>query len=371
MIKVYDFDEVKNSVFERERESNTFFLHCTNNYYEYYFTTINSIVSNTNSNVEIISFFWDYDDVKFKSFLQKLPNKEKVFFHIFKIQKNCLSNKWMVKNFIDRYCRFLMFHSYFKTLTNAMYIDCDIVVNSDIFNEIKELDKNHNKDNKFWIYAVKDLSLQIDTSLFDFSISTNIHKHSTFSNIKDSGAIHIFEYMEKYLKVNKDDYFNFGVFYIPNLKNIKYEEILKIIDKDYYILDQDMGNILFKNKVYFLDSLYNFPVMVYKYIKNLTNRDKNYNECFIYQSLLNSKISNEFINRFVNKIESKDVKVLHFSGSMWGLKPWNERWNTKEEFVANWLKYNKPFEAATNKPRKSLKRFIKRKIQNLVRRIMN
>ncbi|MBD5446137.1 MAG: hypothetical protein HDR31_02325, partial [Mycoplasma sp.] len=144
MIKVYEFNNeiLKNKFFVKNKEeSYVFFIHCTKDYYEYFFTTIFSILKNTNKNIEIISFFADYDKDKFFYFKNKIKDfDERIDFHIFEIQKNVLSEKWIIKNFIDRYSRFLMFHKYFHSLQNAVYIDCDTIVNSDIYLKMKEIE---------------------------------------------------------------------------------------------------------------------------------------------------------------------------------------------------------------------------------------
>ena len=97
MIKVYKFNNeiLKNKFFVKNKEeSYVFFIHCTKDYYEYFFTTIFSILKNTNKNIEIISFFADYDKDKFFYFKNKIKDfDERIDFHIFEIQKNVLSEK--------------------------------------------------------------------------------------------------------------------------------------------------------------------------------------------------------------------------------------------------------------------------------------
>lgn len=381
MVKIYDFNNeilINDSFIRNKSDSCIYFIHCTKDYYEYYFTTIYSIICNTNSFIEIVSFFSDYDEEKFFFFKNKYKDfDKKVDFHIFKIEKNILSEKWIVKNYIDRYSRFLMFHKYFHSLKNAIYMDCDIVVNSDIYLKMIEIDNKLVRKNKteFTFFCVKDICLHLESCFFDYNIAPNIHRNSSFEKINYGGNLDIYGYIKKYLRVNPHNYFNNGFFYVSNFKAFNFEKIKQTLEKDFMLLDQDIANLLFSKNIYYLDEKFNFPVLAYEFLLNLIKKDKkSWNESFVYQSLLNCPITNKFIEKYIFSLNGlsdfKSIDIIHFSGGSCGKKPWDTREMSDKEYVNIWKKYNMIFFDKSINNYKKKQSFFKRFCRFIIRKIM-
>ena len=70
--------------------------------------------------------------------------------------------------------------------------------------------------------------------------------------------INYYTYINRLLKVNSYEYINCGVV-LFNLENIEDFSNSKLWIKDLMVLEQDMLNVVFKNKKMIISPIYNYP----------------------------------------------------------------------------------------------------------------
>lgn len=161
----------------------------------------------------------------------------------------------------------------------VLYLDSDMVINCNL-NEIFKIDFDRQE-----ILAVRDTATQI------FHLSRNKER---------------LKYMKNIMKIqNEENYFNSGMIMF-NIKNIKLSEYRKKLFKAFEIEDllypdQDILNIIFENRVKFLETKW-----------NLCCGDFVWDNAFI--NLVSNKDRQEYENALSNP------KIIHYTSPR---KPWN------------------------------------------------
>ena len=153
-------------------------------------------------------------------------------------QIRSLSNKFKVRDYytLTTYYRLVIPDTFFW-LDKALYLDCDIVVNGDI----SELYRTDVADN--FVGAIKDASVQIVPEFIT--------------------------YVEKALDIRHENYFNAGIL-VMNLKKMRNEhftrQIVNLTKNVVYKVaqDQDVLNVVCKDKVKYVDQTWNTMPIAYK-----------------------------------------------------------------------------------------------------------
>lgn len=141
--------------------------------------------------------------------------------------------------------RLLLFSDMFARYERIIYLDCDVIAQTDI-SELYALDMDNNP-----IAAVRDAGLR----------QLSYCKKAVFIN--GSEPYNIDNYRTDALGMkHPEDYFNAGVLLIDLKKCrelVKYEEIVGTLQKkNYHFNDQDTLNIVFDGRVYLLDVEWNY-----------------------------------------------------------------------------------------------------------------
>ena len=204
------------------------------NYVPYYLVTLKSIVDNSSNKYTYdITIITEGLTLANRKKIKNVTQRKNFVFHFFDISP--LMGSLSVKlDLRDYYTLTIYYRLFFPTLfplkKKALYLDCDIAVQSDV----AELFFTELGDNL--LGAVQDASVQ----LYDeFGI-----------------------YVNKVLRLEKEKYFNSGILLmnLEGLRNFKLEKKVRaLIRKVRYIVapDQDILNLLCKDKITYLDPRYN------------------------------------------------------------------------------------------------------------------
>lgn len=223
---------------------------------------ITSIINHTSksNNYEIYIFHSDISEEN-QGLIMELNDKDNISLEFLKIDFDAMSG---IENLYtwtylskDVYTR-LFLHRLLPAVEKLLFLDVDIIVNGDI-------------------------AQLYDTNLGDKSIGVCRDQHLWFDDVElakkepitNPDFAHFdnrYNYYRKYLKLTDTEitsYFNAGVILL-NLK--KYGKIIdewmpRLAGIKFYLLDQDMLNMIFKNDRYDLDPKYNvFAENVFDYI---------------------------------------------------------------------------------------------------------
>lgn len=276
--KIYNNKNKKAKIEKNEENIINVALITDNNYIIPTIVTIQSIINNINSNKKYdIFILCDNVDIANKNLILRLVNNN-VKINIVDVDKKIFSefekdtkDIYMVAN-TSALIKFLL-PKLFKNLDKILYLDGDIIVNCDI-SEIYDIDL---KDN--FVAAVRDLpQVLLEPQLIGADISGH-------------------------------DYFNSGVMLLNLSKMRKENTYKKLIQikkerKDDNLMDQNVFNVAFKDKVCQLDLSYNVCYCNYKSTKRLK-----------YEKL--KKFYKEDYST-LEKIQKK-AKIIHYSSFF---KPW-------------------------------------------------
>jgi len=163
--------------------------------------------------------------------------------------------------------------------------------------------------------------------------------------IKDISLVFNTDIVGKYAavvkdKINYNGYFNSGVM-LFNLKKMRnnlnlFNDLIRIKkENDFTMIDQDVMNIYFKNKVSYINYGYNFLINIYGNT-SLEKMKKIYKE----------------------NIVEKNIKIIHYAGSK---KPWNDNYIACK-MIYDMYKNNK---IDKNKEKKLLKIYTKEILNNV------
>lgn len=309
-----------NLYFEKQSNESTLVTFCCDtNYLKFMFTTLYSLLDNTNGIIEIILLTKDFDEKKFLFFLNRMFKKNKnfanrLFVNIVMINETkdteyLFKDKYYSLNF-NVFSRLLLLEEFFSKCDFIAYIDSDILIRGDIIKKVNEfINSNESK-----IFVVKDYALHVDYHL-DFLKTFNTQIYSVCKNIFekfDNTNINYYQYIKKILKIEPKDYFNAGVFFLKRNK-IDSKKIKISLKNRYILMDQDLLNTLFKNEKYFLPVYFNYPI---GYVDIYKNNNKN-----IFQKIAIEE--NDDMQTFIRSFDSVYEKslLLHFCGGC--PKPWN------------------------------------------------
>ena len=310
-IKFYKFNNNFNYC-EQNNESVKILLTASNNNYWYYCSTlIESIILNTNSSIEFIVIYSKINFKKIKKYLKKFNKNKKCFFNFVQMDYFIDNSEKCITNSMSY--RFYIFLKNFKSLSKIIYLDCDIIVNDDIFKLW-----NINIDS-YCLAAVKDyyfiknsnLSFDDENYKFDKNL-TNIESIVIPQETK--------KYIKKYLNINVNNYINSGVLLI-NCKKCRdknlYEEYLKF-NKKYIFNDQDFINIKLSGEIKFIENSYNFFSLFY-----------------------NTNFS--FDNLYINHSFTNPPTIIHYAGRKPRLIKIELSKNSPNCFFWNYFKKSHPF----------------------------
>ena len=270
--------------FWKKEKSNAVVFSFNDEYCKYFAVTLQSIIINANDNDKYdIIVFNDNISVNNKKLLYKMlpPNFNLRFFDVanyiqtyfgqFKLKT---LNNWSIEMYYRIFIPMLM-----NLYQKVLYLDSDMVINCNL-NEIFKIDFDRQE-----ILAVRDTATQI------FHLSRNKER---------------LKYMKNIMKIqNEENYFNSGMIMF-NIKNIKLSEYRKKLFKAFEIEDllypdQDILNIIFENRVKFLETKW-----------NLCCGDFVWDNAFI--NLVSNKDRQEYENALSNP------KIIHYTSPR---KPWN------------------------------------------------
>lgn len=258
---------------------------CNDAYMKYTSVLLQSILENANSkNNYDISIL--HNDISIETQNRALKNFNKANFSVRFVDVSAkIAQYGELKTnahiSVETYYRFLIPELFVHD--KVIYIDCDTVVENDIAN-LYEIDIENN-----YVGAVRD---------FDF-IASNYTPERQEVYKKE---------ILNYLNLKSfENYFQAGVL-VLNLqeirKNFKTEEFINLVQKRNWIyMDQDILNLCFKNKVYYLPESWNV----------ITLMEKNSVRGQIIQERLPYQLSDDY-----NK-SREAPNVVHFAGSY---KPW-------------------------------------------------
>jgi len=207
-------------------------------------------------------------------------NRKNVFIRYINVVEDLINRKLFEDKHINKtaYARFLIL-KYLRDYKKIVYLDCDIVINSDI-SALYEVDLNN-----YWLAAARD------TVMADI-----LNERKIGVGLKQR------KYNKEVLKFNDKELFNYFssgvlVFNIDSfLKNNVDHNLLFNLAKqrDWEWLDQGVFNYLCKGKVFYLDNCWNF----------LTTSDEDVNYEFMPKWLL-----------LEYKKSMREIpKILHFAG---------------------------------------------------------
>lgn len=263
----------------------------SNYFVPYLAVTLKSIKENSdiNDNYDIIILTRDMDS-KNKKRLESLYSENNFSIRFLEIvfDKNFYTEGHVT---IETYMRILL-PKILKNYEKVLYLDCDLIVNRNL----AEL-YNTNIEN-YCLGAVKDYTIQ-----------------AFVNNSKRPDR----QYINKELKI-KDVYsiFNGGVLLL-NIKNIdsNYEDIIfnMLCKNKYRYFDQDVLNIYFQDKVFYLDAKWNFTPFTYSNIayKYIPKKSRDILDC----------------------LNHKNIGIVHYNSN---IKPW---FYPSEPFSDIWWTYAK------------------------------
>ena len=271
-----------------------------NNYYiPYVSVMIDSIIMNAKKKrpYEIFILFTNIS-LENKKNLRKQISKNEMFSIKFINVNKFIENKNLnifAHLTIETYFRFLIFDLFPKS-KKVLYLDCDIIVNSDI-SDLYDI----NIDGKF-LAAAKDI---------DTAGALNYQKDKR-------------KYINEIIGYKRDDeYFQAGVilFNIPEIRKKISSEILFYIaqGRKWDWMDQDILNYVFKEKVYYLNQKWNCIMNWVGLIKNISRID--------ILKLAPKQLFNEYL------LARKNPLIIHFAGNQ---KPWE---NPSCDFSIYFWKY--------------------------------
>lgn len=272
-----------------EKNNIPIILSCDKNYVNYLGVTITSIFSHSNEvdNYDILVLHADIP-VHHQKDILSISNNSNHSIRFIKID-NLLSNDIRKKFFITAhfsqatYYRFFI-PELFKHYDKVVYIDCDLVLNSDISKLY-----NTQLSSRHLVAAVKDVEVQ---RLIKKEDENCYWKNYLFDTLKIR---------------NIKNYFNAGVL-VFNVKQMIEENCIEVFFKTLdrivnpVLVDQDILNVVCENRVKFLDLkwnvLYQLPIW-----------DQN------WKNVLPCSLLNEYIE------SRKNPYIIHYAGE---IKPWND-----------------------------------------------
>lgn len=247
------------------------------NFFPYMFVAITSLIekASPSNNYDIVILFDNIEEYP-KQMLEKLNSKNISirFFNmseIMKQYKNLWYTHWLYTEAM--YYRFII-PEIFKDYEKVLYLDGDIIINCDIA-ELYDIDLKNN-----WIGAIIENSMK--------------HPKSP-----------AYDYIEKVLNLNKNEYFSSGVM-IFNIKILSqfnfFKSCITILKnlKTPLFPDQDVLNLVCNKHVKYIDITFNLQWNILNYYKNIEN----------YISEKNLQQLND---------AKKNPKILHYCGAY---KPW-------------------------------------------------
>ena len=245
------------------------------------------ILSTDNMNVKITERFVNFLNTFKKNIYLYFINVDKL-----KYQPNNKDNNYWTS---DSFLRLFFCHKFFKNLSKIIFLDCDTIVNFNIY--------------KMWKKKIKKTIIGVkDYQLIHFC-KTNSKTISNLADvIKKLGSNNFFwkDYFKYYLKINYENYINAGFFILDIEKTIKkkiWERITNFLDlKNPIFMDQCALNFAFHNEIQYVSKKYNYFPIYSDY--NILN--------FLYKK-----------------------KIIHFAGSP---KPWQLGFN---QIFLYWKKFLK------------------------------
>lgn len=249
------------------------------NFIPYLYVAIQSLVDNSSdsNNYDIVILCTDVEEYKQKQFKQLEKSNISIRFfdmaNLMSEYQDVWYTHWGYSESV--YYRFFipqLFSKYYKVL----FLDADIIVNCDIANLYYEnIGENQ-------IGAVLGLARQIDEDW---------HR----------------DYIEKVLKIESDKYFNAGIIIfniakidIKNFLNTCINQLIELREPP--MQDQDVFNVIFKDKIAYLNITYN---LTWNCIHCWEN----------FQENLEGSIKQEYIDAL------NMPKIIHYAGKF---KPWKQ-----------------------------------------------
>lgn len=298
---------------------------CTdNNYVPYVWTTIKSVIDNNHSENKYDFWILHENISAYKQKLLKSLENPLAEIHFFNIGEYINDNQLFYScSYFSKsmYSRFFI-PEIMKQYHKAIYLDCDMIVNCDL-SELFNIDITN-----YAAGAVQDMSLYL----------TNNKRRDKLCN--------------KLNFQNFDSYFNSGMLLL-NISELNRTDFLKqclmqlALNKNLDCPDQDILNLVLKNKVKILPSTYN-------HLYHLP-----WNGLYSYADNIHKE---QYLN------DHTAPKIIHYTSSQ---KPWNYPWN---EFADEWWKHTKgsPFyeEIIYKNIKQSLpdKPFIEKQIKRLLKK---
>lgn len=268
---------------------------CGKNYWIYTSTLLESIVSKKkiDDKIEFLLFVSNTN----KRFVRRTINKYRqfndIFFHVFYFDNYIKNNKEKCISTPFAF-RFYIFKKNFRSFQKIIYLDSDIIVNGDL-QDLYSFDIGE----KF-LGVVKDPYLQNYCNIDNFWSSentVNIELKKEFYN----STTEINKFFKNKLEIDFKNYFNSGVLLI-DLKKCEeidvYDKFLNEKKEKFIFIDQDYLNLVFEDRVFFLEDKWNFLSV---FSSNNIFRD----ELKIFSN-----------NQFEKLLETeKNPSIIHYAGN--------------------------------------------------------
>ncbi|MCL2520819.1 MAG: DUF4422 domain-containing protein, partial [Spirochaetaceae bacterium] len=276
--------DVQAKVEPRFKEQTTIVTACSNEYVPYLAIMLQSLLENTSQDnrygIYIMhTYIIEENQRRIKALCQNYAN---VYIEFYNMKKEVSSFSFKNSAFIAHVTNETFFrtlaHKVFKTFTKIIYLDIDIIIQTDVAN------------------------------LYNIDIGNNLM--GACVDVDFIGAYFLYEWIKDYadntLKLKEIlKYFNAGILLL-NIKQFRkefgdYDLATFAVNGNYKFVDQDILNIACQKKVSFIDLAWNVPVYY-------PDRDKTI-----------AKAPFTIYNKYL-EARSKP-KIIHYSGQ---LKPWND-----------------------------------------------
>lgn len=278
------------------KEKKAICLSCDQNYVSKLSVTIQSIICNAakNNKYDIVVLISDLQDCTKKKLLSMATNN--VSIRLFNINSYLSNYNNIIFREIAHFSKAIYYRLFlpkiFKNYNQVCYLDCDLIVQTDI-----NLLLNQNLENKC-------IGACLDTEFSRLLYTDPFWQNYCCEQLNFS----IY-----------DSYFNSGVILFDINKCIEQEltsKCLNLLSSNNNLLwpDQDVLNIVLKNNVKYLDGKWNFEW-------HLPYYDPNFSEHLYYDIYKKYKLS------------SMNPYIIHYAG---GIKPWN---HPELDYAYIWWKY--------------------------------
>ncbi|MBD5446135.1 MAG: hypothetical protein HDR31_02315 [Mycoplasma sp.] len=309
-------DEIIPYFYKFEHKNSIAFL-ATLDYFKFLSVTIQSYITYHKEKTEFIIITNEKNDLEFK----KLPvNNDNLFYTFIVVNSKIDLDKfsewgWNKKWSPFIFCKLILTNKIFKSFKKILFVDCDCIFLGNI-SELFLIDMGKNQ-----IAGANDfpcISLNYLRNTFNDIKTYNYDLRKKILNEFDC-EINYYTYINRLLKVNSYEYINCGVV-LFNLENIEDFSNSKLWIKDLMVLEQDMLNVVFKNKKMIISPIYNYPFVNKKHLE------------IKIDSLISQSHEKDWIEAFKNK------KIVHFYMSQ---KPWISIKMKKSETHSFWFNFAK------------------------------